>query len=1088
MMVNKFKYRKTKERKVLHKVKKQWVVLGTAALTFLAAETAPQVLANHSLVGTEVVAKAATNEPESATPSVSDTNAMQNTANSGTASAANDSSTTTDSKSTTSSTNSSSDTTSASASNDSNTSGANSNASGSDSKTDAASSGDNSTTSSSANSTDSSSTTSANDSKSGDESTTSSTSTNANADTQSSAATQLGATEDGLDYRMGLDSTPNSNEATNVSLVDSAPAVLFGGSTSTSTSTSVNDDDGYTKYNASFVSTNQYKSSAYNAYLTIKTQTINSNGSSYSFTNAIAFSNNSSSYFEGDVLSNISNLTINYDANNGNKNSLSISNDQLSNYVSYISSTSDSSLQYPVNSSSLFTSNVSAILFNLPSEYLDNLAVGGTLSLSFDVNNKALNPKYISSSNESGMSSLLIKTSYNTLNAPIKFNYQYNGGSLTNNLPTSQYLTGDNIYPGNTFSVAVPSVAGYKFASASANNNNFDNISTSTTDSGSSYINGTFNASYNDSGAYYAQGVTLTYDLDSSVTDTFTYYDADNNNSQVSSATVSGSPASSYSVAVPAGYEFADSKFSNFSFGTSNASYNVYLKHQILPYSDGTSGVDSATESQTYTRTVNFVDEKGSTVSAASSSAVNFTRTATSYDAVTHSVTSYGNWTPDSANFSAAPTSIEGYTLSSADTSSADATTVTPDANGSSTSVSVTLHYVKNATPAASSVTDTFTYYDASTGSQVGSAYSTSGEPNSNVDTSTVKLNVPSGYEYDSSNASNAYLNTSLAFGSSDNSGYKVYVTAEAKSTTDTFVYVDSATKATVGSFTATGTQGSSLASSAVSAAVPAGYELTSGALSSSYTLGSSNATYTVYVTKPSAAPSSSTSSSSSSTSSSSTSTATSSVATPTYVVSYVPSSTTVLVSLVSASSVASSSASVVTSSASSSSSVVSSSTAPSSSASRSVVASYAPVTILVTSDDSDKGTTTSSKSNKKTTTSKKKPGGTTSIKGARDKFAKEQAKKKKAKQEVQEKKTAKKYSGYKDANKHGKHVQGAKAKFGHHFKAVNKSKHYRVNARYNKAKLPQTSENSVAKQASLVGLTALAFSGLLFGLYKRQK
>ncbi|MEJ6400318.1 mucin-binding protein [Nicoliella lavandulae] len=663
-MFDKNKYRKTNDKKVLHKVKKQWVILGTAALTLLAVETAPQGLANHSF--SQVEAKAdttsAASSGSSSNGSATDSASSNPTSASSTATSASESSSaSTDSSATTSGSTS----TSSSAS-------TNSSATTSGSTLTSSSASNNVTSDTNADNTVSLST--------------GSSSTNTN----TFSAAVVGVTDE-LSYRDGNDDAGKNG----VSLTSSKPAT----STSFTYSTSSLQSSGSSYSFSNTVTENN--SGVYHGDITINVgSTTDLNGKKYSYTNAFTYTNdsNNNSPLASDVVSHISNLTTYHkDANNSIVSSYTVSSADVSSYVQFLSSTSDTNLmnKYYINGTSgpTFNSSTSVLLFTLPASLLSNNYRGGDqIDWSFDLSS-AENDKYSLTSAEPSVHSS--DFTYSQFNNPVTIKFVD-----SNNNPISgaedQYLTSDAIYRNDSFSVSVPTPSGYVTSGYE------DNYSTNVSSSNNSFVvSGNFQINLSNT-----QGVTLVYKKTTtdSVVDTFNFTD---NGNSVATTSQSGQPSSAVDVnslqsEIPSGYALtseAASSLSNLKFGSSDTTYSLALVHKTQSFTANDnstqSGVTKDDLQKTFTRTINFVDASNqSAVADPVVQTVTYDRTGT-YDEITNSVT-YSEWSAaGSTEFaSGSAPAVSGY--SGATPSSYSAVSVPYSYSPTASSLTISYNKVAN--------------------------------------------------------------------------------------------------------------------------------------------------------------------------------------------------------------------------------------------------------------------------------------------------------------------------------------------------------------------------------------------------------
>ncbi|UQS86924.1 hypothetical protein MOO44_01740 [Nicoliella spurrieriana] len=806
MKYNKFEYKKTNEKKVLHKVKKQWVVLGTAAFTFLAVETAPQVMDNHSFGFTEAVANADTNTNQGGSTSSTDTSAKAD-ATSGASDKA--SSGAADSSSATSTT-SSGASTSASASNSSTTSGSTTSANVGVTYSGKSSEAVNSNGSAAASADIGSKPSSGSNSGAN----TSADNTTNTLDINANAAVNTD-NELELDLRMGDDGSSSGSDiaqipaTSNESVVDSAPVLASKVGLGIS-SNAIDNKNGTTTYSNRVIFNESSKPSnasiAYHTTTLIQNNSYSDDGNTiyYGYANAYVNNSNGNSPFSDSVVSDISSLSFYYTNNSGSTSTTTISDSDISSYVHFIKSTDSSTWQFnysdTANTTSA-TSGVSILLFSLPSSYYSiNFKPGDNFGLSYNLSDTANNSSYSDISyynvDSSGASEKQGSVAYahfspvaTLFTYPVQVSYlDQNGSAIASAGSSTQYLTGDNIYPGNSFAVPVKSISGYDFDHAFINNTGTSYASSDA--SGNPVILGKFitgGVSTDNGNKIVAQQVNLYYKPITSVSDTFNFFDNTNQSSLASSFPISGIPGSS--ININSVTSFAASQYANYvwdssaneslsslSIGSSAASYTVYLTHKTSTFAPGDTNnlpngnaLSSASLAQTYTRTVSFVDGNGKPVSTASSASVTFTRSAI-YDYVTSSV-SYTNWSANSSNvseytFPAVADSISGYTL----TSSVAASTVSAD-NGSD--VSASSAFSANAVYSVNAIAYTFSYYD-NTDSKALDIKTTTRSGSAGSSVGDLESLVPDNYEWDAS--ANTSLNN-LTFNSKASTLYKIYLT-----------------------------------------------------------------------------------------------------------------------------------------------------------------------------------------------------------------------------------------------------------------------------------------------------------------------
>ncbi|WP_219282686.1 LPXTG cell wall anchor domain-containing protein [Lactobacillus sp. Sy-1] len=521
------RYRKVNEKKILHKVKKQWVVMGTAALALLAAGVAPEAAHADS-----------NNSSSNGVTTNSDSNATIESTN-----PSNDEtpqSTTASSDASVQSTASSSDT-----------------QSGSDSAQSTASSSDTQSSSVSAQS------------------------VSADSDTQSSNDTQSLTTDssdtqasddDGLSYKLGAvettasaSSRPTASTASNISLVASKPA-----SANTLSAVPYMSTDSSNNVKIGF-SVSGDNSATYHATV----QTFNDGRFNVPTVIEYALSNGVA------PITGIKNL-VQYREVDGSITSSAVDSASYATFVASASSTSSTPALLASNGSAV-TSFAILTLKNGPLSTSNNAYYGGDdLWWSFDlVTNSAFNgtstPGYLVAA---GTTSLV----------PTQINYLDNNGS---SVASAQYVTGDNIYSGNSYSVAIAAPSGYTPYSASNNVGGSVSISGDTTNNtslsflatGSSVptinvyysANPTSSSSSSNSSASSTNSSTSTStSTSSSSTSSSTSTSTSTSSSSTSSTSSSSTSSSSSSSSTSSATTSSSSSSASSSASSSSASTNSY--------------------------------------------------------------------------------------------------------------------------------------------------------------------------------------------------------------------------------------------------------------------------------------------------------------------------------------------------------------------------------------------------------------------------------------------------------------------------------------------------------------------------------
>lgn len=190
-----------------------------------------------------------------------------------------------------------------------------------------------------------------------------------------------------------------------------------------------------------------------------------------------------------------------------------------------------------------------------------------------------------------------------------------------------------------------------------------------------------------------------------SVTDTITYTDWASSDATFAAIASPDLSADGYAAAdtatVPAQTVTADA---------TNTSVNVYYD----------ANVTSVPQTQTVTRTINYLDQAtGAVVAPAQTQTVTFTRTATT-NAVTNNTT-YTDWTSSDATFAAVTSpdlSADGYTVADPATTTAQTVAV----GDSNSTVNVYYKHATVATPETKTVTRTINYLDKATGAVISPA------------------------------------------------------------------------------------------------------------------------------------------------------------------------------------------------------------------------------------------------------------------------------------------------------------------------------------------------------------------------------
>ncbi|MHA8262654.1 mucin-binding protein [Lactobacillaceae bacterium Melli_B3] len=255
-----------------------------------------------------------------------------------------------------------------------------------------------------------------------------------------------------------------------------------------------------------------------------------------------------------------------------------------------------------------------------------------------------------------------------TTTTPVKIKFQDGQG---NQVAPDQWVTGDNIYPGNSFELNVPNVSGYQFnggfsaqGAEHVENNN-----------GQPVIKGTFSN-------WASAEIALNYQKNEpkQVTGSIKYYDVSDpsNKQQIGDANISGNEGDIWHYSAQAqvnqfqnnGYQLVSSQSAipadNLTLGANN-DYEIDFTHTTKTYNANDalpSGLNQSDLTKTYKRIINFTGANNQAVATPITQTVTFNRNAT-YDEVTHATT-FSNWVANgSSQFNAVTTpTISGYTAS----------------------------------------------------------------------------------------------------------------------------------------------------------------------------------------------------------------------------------------------------------------------------------------------------------------------------------------------------------------------------------------------------------------------------------------
>ncbi|MEJ6400317.1 mucin-binding protein [Nicoliella lavandulae] len=573
-MINKIKYRKLNEKKVLHKVKKQWIIVGTAALSLLAVDAAPQLL-NHS----EIEAKADTVQSSAgSTSSSAATSAVASTNSSASATTVNASASSTASSesasSTVASTTSNTDSTVASA---------------------ASSSSDSSNNSASASSVGSSAT--------------------ASADVSDN-------TTGNIENRMGT--TQSSSSATNISLTATQP---------TANQLSVTTIDSGTNSAASIgFSISGASNATYHGNVSL------SNYGNFGAPYVVQYVNSSGVA----PLTGIKNLVQYYKAADGTVQSSAVDASAYSSLTPNVASTSST----PAGISEVNNSAVTSYaLLTIQSGPFDSAAnntytANDQIWWTYDI---ISNPDYKGDVDHYNAVGVTAKNL-----TPVKVNYL--DSSTSSAVSVSQWITGDNIYPGSSYQLSVSAPSGYNVATANTTIGGTLSISNNTVQVSGAVFDNYTNPAIN---------VYLTKNV-STQSGSISFLDADNKNSSLGGETFSGQVGDQVNYDIQSainslqakGYQLASASQSVpsgtiITINNGNNDYTYKFTHVIKQYSASDtnlpSNINPSDLQMTVSRTINFVD--GSTnqpLTKPSVQTFTYNRVA-SYDLAANTVT-YSDW------------------------------------------------------------------------------------------------------------------------------------------------------------------------------------------------------------------------------------------------------------------------------------------------------------------------------------------------------------------------------------------------------------------------------------------------------------